>query len=124
MLIYCFKHETAYDLPISDWSSDVCSADLRGDGPLQCLRFSHRIARHQPVAFAGEMEEAGAAFEYLQPSIVQERNLAEGLALQMIGFAPVERDRADRVGKTGFLTRPAQPQVAHETAREIGSAHV
>src|SRR3546814_14717014 len=87
MLIYCFKHETAYDLPISDWSSDVCSADLRGAGPLQCLRFSHRIARHQPVAFAGEMEEAGAAFEYLQPSIVQERNLAEGLALQKIGRA-------------------------------------
>src|SRR3546814_5458191 len=29
-VIYCFffKHETAYEMRISDWSSDVCSSDL------------------------------------------------------------------------------------------------
>src|SRR3546814_10934904 len=26
--VFCFKHKTAYELRISDWSSDVCSSDL------------------------------------------------------------------------------------------------
>src|SRR3546814_4828899 len=30
-LLFCFKQKTAYDMRISDWSSDVCSSDLGGD---------------------------------------------------------------------------------------------
>src|SRR3546814_8158840 len=26
---FCFKQKTAYDVRISDWSSDVCSSDLK-----------------------------------------------------------------------------------------------
>src|SRR3546814_1877188 len=33
MLIFFFKQKTAYEMRISDWSSDVCSSDLIG-GPL------------------------------------------------------------------------------------------
>src|SRR3546814_3006904 len=29
MLFVFFKHKTAYEMRISDWSSDVCSSDLR-----------------------------------------------------------------------------------------------
>src|SRR3546814_17272417 len=29
MLFYFFKQKTAYEMRISDWSSDVCSSDLR-----------------------------------------------------------------------------------------------
>src|SRR3546814_14252375 len=33
MLIFLFKQKTAYELRISDWSSDVCSSDLNcGEG--------------------------------------------------------------------------------------------
>src|SRR3546814_1067769 len=28
-LVLCFKQKTAYEMRISDWSSDVCSSDLR-----------------------------------------------------------------------------------------------
>src|SRR3546814_6478196 len=28
-LVFCFKQKTAYEMRISDWSSDVCSSDLR-----------------------------------------------------------------------------------------------
>src|SRR3546814_1817761 len=31
-IVFFFKQKTAYELRISDWSSDVCSSDLR-DGP-------------------------------------------------------------------------------------------
>src|SRR3546814_2593143 len=30
-MIFFFKQKTAYELRISDWSSDVCSSDLPGD---------------------------------------------------------------------------------------------
>src|SRR3546814_2855255 len=29
-MIFCFKQKTAYEVRISDWSSDVCSSDLDG----------------------------------------------------------------------------------------------
>src|SRR3546814_7329910 len=27
-VVFCFKQKTAYEMRISDWSSDVCSSDL------------------------------------------------------------------------------------------------
>src|SRR3546814_9798025 len=30
--VFFFKQKTAYEMRISDWSSDVCSSDLRGRG--------------------------------------------------------------------------------------------
>src|SRR3546814_15527371 len=30
MRLFCFKQKTAYEMRISDWSSDVCSSDLIG----------------------------------------------------------------------------------------------
>src|SRR3546814_6644375 len=29
MTVFFFKHKTAYEMRISDWSSDVCSSDLK-----------------------------------------------------------------------------------------------
>src|SRR3546814_306900 len=29
MILFCFKQKTAYEMRISDWSSDVCSSDLK-----------------------------------------------------------------------------------------------
>src|SRR3546814_13952045 len=31
MIFFFFKQKTAYEMRISDWSSDVCSSDLLGD---------------------------------------------------------------------------------------------
>src|SRR3546814_3016731 len=31
-VVFFFKQKTAYEMRISDWSSDVCSSDLRGLG--------------------------------------------------------------------------------------------
>src|SRR3546814_1077359 len=39
VLFFFFKRKTAYDMRISDWSSDVCSSDLRV--------FSFRSANHR-----------------------------------------------------------------------------
>src|SRR3546814_19447640 len=34
LCFFFFKQKTAYEMRISDWSSDVCSSDLNGDAPL------------------------------------------------------------------------------------------
>src|SRR3546814_6585083 len=50
-IFFFFKQKTAYEMRISDWSSDVCSSDLdRREGADQ--RIAHRLLRigeaHQP----------------------------------------------------------------------------
>src|SRR3546814_8335581 len=43
LLFFFFKQKTAYELRISDWSSDVCSSDLAKTSTLQSELFS-RVA--------------------------------------------------------------------------------
>src|SRR3546814_6651734 len=42
MLVFFFKQKTAYEMRISDWSSDVCSSDL----------FTGQRRAHQAAPFA------------------------------------------------------------------------
>src|SRR3546814_10630639 len=53
--LFFFKQKTAYEMRISDWSSDVCSSDLRPplmpadhDPPFEQQMFAHAVAPHQP----------------------------------------------------------------------------
>src|SRR3546814_3856270 len=39
-VLFCFKQKTAYEMRISDWSSDVCSSDL-----LETAVFHHQLER-------------------------------------------------------------------------------
>src|SRR3546814_1632715 len=36
-VFFFFKQKTAYEMRISDWSSDVCSSDLEMSDPLICI---------------------------------------------------------------------------------------
>src|SRR3546814_5501593 len=70
MVVFFFKQKTAYEMRISDWSSDVCSSDLRhprlvvderkalADEPVEQRRLAHigpadngnrRVSRHDIV---------------------------------------------------------------------------
>src|SRR3546814_5161048 len=64
-MIFFFKQKTAYEMRISDWSSDVCSSDLRqNDPPRTCppgARDRHRKAVRllpRSVQFAGQIHQA------------------------------------------------------------------
>src|SRR3546814_8059947 len=43
-VVFCFKQKTAYEMRISDWSSDVCSSDL-----LAKLRIARQLAHRGAV---------------------------------------------------------------------------
>src|SRR3546814_1923664 len=48
---FFFKQKTAYEMRISDWSSDVCSSDL--DAPAPGRRLADRAEPGQPAARPG-----------------------------------------------------------------------
>src|SRR3546814_3482123 len=55
--IFFFKQKTAYEMRISDWSSDVCSSDLT-DGLLkQANSDTHRVhtSYHQALTATGRL---------------------------------------------------------------------
>src|SRR3546814_2966951 len=107
-MFFCFKQKTAYEMRISDWSSDVCSSDLAAadlaeadlaawrhhllqpDLRLRSLRHARpqRLGQdHRPVALArrryrrrdGARRDARA----LLPDLCRYRLLAQGLPAEL-----------------------------------------
>src|SRR3546814_6434859 len=69
-LFFFFKQKTAYEMRISDWSSDVCSSDLvarvdvcgtlLGDGRLPAVLLPLRgqiVVAHEERCIAGELKD-------------------------------------------------------------------
>src|SRR3546814_10504692 len=46
--VFCFKQKTAYEMRISDWSSDVCSSDLAAKAMLRPLVAADFISMEDP----------------------------------------------------------------------------
>src|SRR3546814_7227917 len=107
-MFFFFQQKTAYDMRISDWSSDVCSSDLQGrldrsallmpDAPLSALtlvRTTRQRSKVAPVYF--EVRTHRAPGDYAE--------------------IPWERDRhhlSDRFGRRHWRAR----------LDKIGRAHV
>src|SRR3546814_18442334 len=68
LFIFFFKQKTAYDMRISDWSSDVCSSDLRGVGGI----FYDHLEGAFDANFAFT-KDVGEAFLAIFPTIVRQR---------------------------------------------------
>src|SRR3546814_2467016 len=90
LFFFFFKQKTAYEMRISDWSSDVCSSDLdlgaTDDG---FDAFRTQLARHFLPDFVGQM---------IDDVMVHEAHL---LALRDLARLGVRTDRSEerRVGK-------------------------
>src|SRR3546814_4999258 len=59
-LFVFFKQKTAYELRISDWSSDVCSSDLRYPPHALGHRLGLRASRGLPLRLHGRRPNGGA----------------------------------------------------------------
>src|SRR3546814_2485785 len=61
--VFFFKQKTAYEMRMSDWSSDVCSSDLQGlayEGVVAAGFHAHALVDLGPVAEAlGQAQPAG-----------------------------------------------------------------
>src|SRR3546814_5696240 len=99
MIFFFFKQKTAYDMRISDWSSDVCSSDLLADrGAVVAQRPEigiGGIGRVEPVV---EREHVAGAAGIGRIGIVAHRFGSESPHHQ------ADRSEERRVGKGGFST--------------------
>src|SRR3546814_11167714 len=79
-MFFFFKQKTAYEMRISDWSSDVCSSDLLGSG-----------SETRAIAFIDQLTVAQHEQRARLPDIV-------GVSEQRIGARP---DRGGQSGQIG-----------------------
>src|SRR3546814_4880586 len=88
---FFFKQKTAYEMRISDWSSDVCSSDL-GRTPLE--RAKHQFAIY--VAIKARPVEIGQRFPQQRRHIRHVRDRVRFARGQRVGGV---RSEERRVGK-------------------------
>src|SRR3546814_7713842 len=70
MVFFFFKQKTAYEMRISDWSSDVCSSDLDGGFSADDERLVSDLAAHAAVLIEhSRLYEASHEL-----SVLEERN--------------------------------------------------
>src|SRR3546814_10180174 len=102
--MFFFKQKTAYELRISDWSSDVCSSDLlRQHGRAGTRRFDKGVAGHA-IQF-GRVAELGDGdlVELLDVAVVEgDRDKAVLVDGQVLEVALRSEER--RVGKEWVST--------------------
>src|SRR3546814_6659040 len=101
VLIFFFKHETAYEIRISDLSSDVCSADLAGrQGIALALGWRQAIIGFEIDAEHGELGRRAAAIGIGHHEEIDDlllvgavHALEEGAEFLLAGFAAALVDR-------------------------------
>src|SRR3546814_14074437 len=67
-VFFFFKQKTAYEMRISDWSSDVCSSDLGAD--FLRSEIQHDIAGQMQHVSAGEIHEHQACLR-VEPEVAE-----------------------------------------------------
>src|SRR3546814_9115700 len=134
VLFFVIKQKTAYEMRISDWSSDVCSSDL----------FTQQLVSYSQVEQA--IQQTSKLDALLQLTAAQDLNAATGLIGRELTIsqpvAPLGVDGAhwsyglaasadtvklkviDASGKVVRTLDGAKTAGVHDLAWEIGRAHV
>src|SRR3546814_4643652 len=90
-MLFCFKQQTAYEMRISDWSSDVCSSDL---DRIDSLLIRLRGARPPEAQSTGLGEPVTS--DVMENNV---RRLADSLERSHSLLDEIERSEERRVGK-------------------------
>src|SRR3546814_3321309 len=116
LYVFFFKQKTAYEMRISDWSSDVCSSDL-AHGMVQAAE-TRELARADLV----DRWDAERIAAPVQSRIILTHTNAEVRDLNLAA-----RDRLRDAGELGPDVRVSAERGARDFAtgdRKIGRAHV
>src|SRR3546814_9703431 len=105
-----FKQKTAYEMRISDWSSDVCSSDLPKVGGTDFRVLTYEVKGGPEVAAAGAGAGAG------DPAKAAEAKDFARLCLNEL----VAQAEAGRAGET---TPPAGPATPDRKSTRLNSSH-
>src|SRR3546814_10613137 len=108
--LFFFKQKTAYEMRISDWSSDVCSSDLA-----QALRaMAARLQQNKAVLQAENARDLAAAEKnQLAPALLDRLKLSDKAIETMAAGLLQIADMPDPIGsQTATAIRPNGMRVA------------
>src|SRR3546814_7598026 len=123
---FFFKQKTAYEMRISDWSSDVCSSDLPRAGLIVALCGIGAAINPAAAGGGAVILEVVEAFDLatLRPAIAAdllEHRLCVDVAA-VVHLRVVERDVTDRL--VAFLRDVGVERLQPLAEVKIGRAHV
>src|SRR3546814_6922917 len=98
-MVCFFKQKTAYEMRISDWSSDVCSSDLVGIKRRAVARRPEGAVAQMAAGAAGDLADLGR-HQWPHADAVEFRQLGKGQMLDV----EVQRSEERRVGKVCVRT--------------------
>src|SRR3546814_1390876 len=115
MLFFFFKQKTAYEMRISDWSSDVCSSDLEGGLVLDARREARREQHPRRVEVGQHREHV---LELTQRHALQPEALGHQRAQQRLVRVGLDREIAavDRLDVEQRARAFAQRQIGRHTS--------
>src|SRR3546814_3001121 len=87
---FVFKQKTAYEVRISDWSSDVCSSDLIGDAGIARHDHSGDLPRR---AVAAVRADGVAGVAAIAPGIAQDMVASAARPVRRSAERPALRER-------------------------------
>src|SRR3546814_4612160 len=102
MSFFIFKQKTAYEMRISDWSSDVCSSYLHPFRILELHVGVELVGLQQPVVAVELAEEPGGRGRLQQ--------VGAEVEVRQVAFGQQADHRADR--RRGLRVRDRRPGVA------------
>src|SRR3546814_1172033 len=128
--VFCFKQKTAYEMRISDWSSDVCSSDLQRHGVAGHQLGAARAGSDGAVDAAVVVQVAEVELQRVEPVALDRREVA--VAQQWPGVMHAEcpcldwRVDAARGGTAAAAAHPvrARPDRATAASRSACCARV
>src|SRR3546814_4239301 len=107
--VFFFKQKTAYEMRISDWSSDVCSSDLvRSSTQTENRRRGAYGFRKRSLRFS-VCPRQGAA-----PSTVRQQRQSEGTDMEISEFHII-----GRIGKAAIMDKVAFLDIASNYRRKV-----
>ena len=133
MIVFFFKQKTAYEIGTGDWSSDVCSSDLRdkwifnptlGEKPVYIV--------HLCVLIPGQTREIYIymyiyiyilyiyIYYFLRPPAITAATSHKYLFL-LSGFARVENAEFYHMGQEGYSINSEDPRRSEEHTSELQS---
>src|SRR3546814_13290319 len=115
-VFFFFKQKTAYEMRISDWSSDVCSSDLTPEGLVQAGAEQRAAAKPLVQALRGRVEDLAQG----RIALVPRRRVAADAGAEQVVVEEAIGGIGDRSLPARLLQRNVRPHERPQADREPG----